>query len=115
MITIQLQQLSFHAYHGVYEEEKILGNTFLVDVALTYQPAQAIVEKLADTINYERVFSIVADAMNKPTPLLETVVSRIALTLQETFPTITSGSVGIIKKQPPVKGWQGDVRVAYTW
>jgi len=115
MITIQLQQLSFHAYHGVYEEERILGNTFLVDVELKYQPSHSMVEKLEETINYEIVFEIVAAAMNKPTLLLETVVSRVAFQLQEAFPAIESGSITITKCKPPVKGWNGNVAVSYEW
>jgi dihydroneopterin aldolase len=115
MITIQLQQLSFQAYHGVYEEEKILGNTFLVDVELKYEPAHAMVENLEETINYETVFEIVAATMKIPTPLLETVVSKIARQLQTAFPSLDSGNITITKSNPPVKGWNGNVAVSYAW
>lgn len=115
MITIQLQQLSFYAYHGVYEEEKILGNTFFVDVELKYMPAKTIVEKLDDTINYEKVFDIVEAAMKTPTPLLETLVSLVAMQLQKAFPGIASGNITITKSKPPVKGWNGNVAVSYIW
>jgi dihydroneopterin aldolase len=115
MITIQLRQLSFYAYHGVYEEEKTLGNTFFVDVELKYMPAQTIVEKLDDTINYEKVFDIVDAAMKTPTPLLETLVSLIAMQLQTVFPVIASGNITITKSKPPVNGWNGNVAVSYTW
>ena len=32
MLTIQLHQLLFFAYHGLYEAEKINGNQFELDV-----------------------------------------------------------------------------------
>ena len=36
MLTIQLNNLIFHAYHGLYEEEKIIGNDFEVNLEVKF-------------------------------------------------------------------------------
>ena len=32
MATISIEGMEFHAYHGCFEEEQVIGNTFMVDV-----------------------------------------------------------------------------------
>ncbi|HSC53226.1 MAG TPA: dihydroneopterin aldolase [Phnomibacter sp.] len=115
MMTIELKQLSFHAFHGVYEEEKMIGNTFFVDVSLQYQPIALPIVNLDESINYEKIFEIVAAAMKIPTPLLETVATKIALELQGNFTQVVAGKIQITKQKPPVVGWNGNVSVAYNW
>jgi dihydroneopterin aldolase len=34
LLTIHLNNLLFHAYHGLYEEEQILGNNFEVNITI---------------------------------------------------------------------------------
>jgi dihydroneopterin aldolase len=92
-----------------------LGNTFLVDVTLHYHSAKTPVLSLDETINYEKVFSMVEASMKKPTPLLETVVTTLALQLQHAFPRIQSGKISITKCAPPISGWNGNVAVEYAW
>lgn len=115
MITIQLKDLQFFAYHGVHEEERILGNTFFVNVSLSYVPGDSPVIDLAQTINYALVFEIVKQKMEQPTPLLETLVMRIGQALYGQFDQIVKLEVSIQKQRPPVQGWIGDALVTYQW
>ena len=51
--TIELQGLTFHAHHGVLPEERLLGNTFIVDLTLIADISHAIAtDELCGTINY---------------------------------------------------------------
>lgn len=115
MITIHLSGLKFFSYHGVFDEERILGNDFVVDVELSFQPPEMPVSQLDQTINYEQVFMLVQLAMDRPTPLLETVVTTLSAALRQRFPEVQRGKISIEKCSVPVEGWQGSARVEYQW
>jgi len=36
MIRVQLHNLIFRAFHGIHEEERILGNDYIVEVSLRF-------------------------------------------------------------------------------
>lgn len=114
-MTIELSGLQFHAFHGMYPEEKILGNDFIVDVKVECNgPSQPLLS-IDQTINYERVFELVKAAMDKPTPLLETVASKLAYKIGTTFDLAKAVSVKITKMQPPIERYRGIVSVSFTW
>ena len=75
---IELKAMRFYAYHGVAEQERQVGNTFLVDLTLT-APLQRAVESdnLEDTINYAEVYETVREEMRIPSRVLEHVAGRI--------------------------------------
>ena len=56
--TIQLVDILLHGYHGLFEEEKLVGNTFKINVTVVYEPSSFPITQLADTIDYGAVFSI---------------------------------------------------------
>jgi 7,8-dihydroneopterin aldolase/epimerase/oxygenase len=115
MITIELQHLRFRAFHGVYEEEKILGNDFEVDVLVHYDAHQEVIRHLGDTINYESIFAIVKKRMEKSTPLLETLVTDMAAQIGNAFFKVQSVQVKVAKLCPPIQGYQGSVAVSCEW
>ena len=39
---IELREMIFHAYHGVLQQEKLVGNTFVVNILLTADLSNAI-------------------------------------------------------------------------
>jgi dihydroneopterin aldolase len=87
MITIELNDLEFYAYHGVYEEEKEKGNTFHVNLSVTGTFDQAIIDDNLDgTIDYEELFALVQQEMEVPSNLLEHVVGRIRTAIKEAIP-----------------------------
>ena len=112
MFTISLNNLLFHSFHGVYEEEKILGNAYEVNVELTVDGSELVTE-LGQTVNYETVFAIAAKRMAIPTPLLESVAQDLANLIYEADQRIKSVKVNIQKKYPPLTTIQGSVGVTY--
>ena len=67
MAKLSLEGMDFHAYHGVYEEENILGGKYTVDVYLEIDIVKAAVtDDVQATVNYEVVYAIVKTAMAKP-------------------------------------------------
>jgi 7,8-dihydroneopterin aldolase/epimerase/oxygenase len=100
-----LEGLEFHAYHGVYPHERSSGNKFEVDVVVdTRFLDSAFQDDLTGTINYEDLYSIVKQEMDKPSKLLETVGHSIAEKVLNTFKEAVSVAVKISKFNPPIGG-----------
>lgn len=59
---------------------------------------------LQETIDYVDVYKIVKDEMNIRASLIEHVAKRIADKLKNSFSSIVSLSVEVIKKNPPIGG-----------
>ena len=112
-MTIELNDLKFHAYHGVYTEERMLGGPFKVSLVLSYHEKQEIITELSDTINYQVLYEIVAAAMNSPRDLLETLAQEIVYNCKQLFPIVASASCSIHKLNPPVPHFEGKLGVTF--
>jgi dihydroneopterin aldolase len=113
MVTVQLHNLLFTAYHGIFEEEKILGNEYIVDVSMGFHEKEDVISHIHDTINYATVYEIIKKRMNIPTQLLETVVMETGNEIHRRFPFLKSITITIKKLHPPVGGMQGSAGVKW--
>ena len=103
MTKITLKNMSFHAYHGVLEQEKRIGNTF--QVTLTYEVDSTLAEKsddLNDTINYQNIYDTVKEQMDIPSQLIEHIARRIYNSVMKKFPQIKSLNIKLSKLSPPL-------------
>lgn len=101
MSLIALEGMQFYAYHGVYDEEQIIGNNFIVDIYITTNYAKAIEkDDIFETINYETVYLVCEVEMKKKVKLLETLAENIIFALKHQFNSIQSVSIKITKKNP---------------
>lgn len=112
--TIHLVDILLHGYHGLFEEEKLVGNTFKINVTVVYEPSSFPITQLVDTIDYGAVFSILQYQMQVATPLLETVAANFTLAVFEKFITVQEISIHIQKMVPPIAGMVGSVAVGLT-
>jgi dihydroneopterin aldolase len=100
-----LEGLEFHAYHGVYPQERSSGNKFEVDVVVDTQFSDAAFhDDLGGTINYEDLYSLIREVMEQPAKLLETVGHSIAEKTLKKFSTAQRVEVRISKFNPPIGG-----------
>ena len=114
--SITLDNLRFRARHGVMEQERAVGNTFVVALRLDYPFEEAMqTDNLEATLNYAEVYEVVKAEMGVPSRLLEHVAGRIRNALVERFPEITSGVVTIEKMNPPITGFYGSAAVEIEW
>lgn len=99
---IYLKNIRLHAFHGVLEQERVVGNDYniFVDIAYDFQKAMKT-DRLDDTINYADVYELVKREMEIPSQLLEHVVQRIGEKLMEVYPTITEVFLKLTKLNPP--------------
>mgnify|MGYP001491959826 CR=1 FL=1 len=102
---VALEGLEFHAFHGVYPHERESGNWFEVDIAVeTDFSAVAFQDDLSGTVNYETLFAIVKEEMDKPSKLLETVAGKIIDDILRELPVVQSVDIKISKVNPPIGG-----------
>lgn len=113
LLTINLNDLVFFGRHGVYEEEKIVGNEFEIKLAVSFVPDEDIISGIDHTINYETIYLLLKKEMEQPSPLLETLVIRIAENLHKIFPQIKKISIVVHKLHPPIESFRGKVGVSY--
>ena len=52
MYTISLNNLEFHSFHGFYQEENLIGNTFLVEIVVELNDFNFSIEELTTTVTY---------------------------------------------------------------
>lgn len=83
-----MRGMTFHGYHGVLAEEKVLGQKFVVDVAMsTCMRAAGASDDLSDTVNYARAFDLVKEEVEgESRDLIECVSERIASVGRELSP-----------------------------
>lgn len=114
MVTkISFNKIRFHAYHGVMEQERRVGNDFEVSITVDY-PFEAAMESdnLDDTLNYAMLYDVIAAEMQQPSKLLEHVAGRIIAAVQKQFPLVKGGTVTVSKLTPPIKGEMASVSVS---
>jgi 7,8-dihydroneopterin aldolase/epimerase/oxygenase len=111
-LTIHLHNLLFHAFHGLYEHEQIVGNDFEVNVDIEVA-TQGIINDLHQTVNYVDAYSIIQQRMLQATPLLETLAQELAQAIHLLDKKITSVSITIKKLSPPIENFVGVVGVTY--
>ncbi len=112
MFTIHLNNLQFFSYHGIHEEEKILGNEYEVNAEVSFEEKGPVVH-IHETINYTQIYALIKQRMNIPTHLLETVAQDLAQQIRALDPVIKSITISIEKKNPPLPNIQGSVGVTY--
>ncbi|XP_057792390.1 dihydroneopterin aldolase 2-like isoform X2 [Salvia miltiorrhiza] len=101
-----LRGLKFHGFHGVKEEERKLGQKFLVDVDawMDLQPA-GLSDSLSDTISYTAIYRVVKEVLEgAPHNLLESVTESIASTILNEYPRISAVRVVLGKPHVAVAG-----------
>lgn len=112
MLKIELRNILFRANHGLYPGEKEIGGTFEVNAWVAYTSNSKIVRALEDTIDYSQVFDLIKKEMDEPEDLMETVITKIAHGIFETFPTSTEVYVRINKVNPPLPIYSGSAGVS---
>lgn len=105
MSLLGIEGMHFFAHHGFYEEEKIIGTNFIVDVYITADLNRAgESDKIKDTINYETIYAICKQAMQTSHDLIEKVAGEIISLI---LPLLNKGDlvkVRVRKLNPPMPG-----------
>ena len=105
MDRIILEGMRFYGFHGVNPEERVLGQEYIVDLAVEMNLSVAgDSDRLEDTISYAHIYRAVRDVMEgEPRNLLEAAAQSIAYRVLDEFP-VDAVSVKVKKPHPPIRG-----------
>jgi len=115
MIKVALHEVKFFAYHGFYPEEQILGNHFVVDAAVKFKSDKVADDEISNTVNYEKLYGVLAEEMKRPRKLLETLAQEMVEKIRSEFPFLETVKVGIKKLNPPLPGEIKYSLIEITW
>jgi len=104
--------MRFYAHHGCFEQERVIGTHFRVDVAFETDTSRAEVsDNIGDTVSYLDVYQVVKREMEIPSNLLEHVARRIGEGIRNGFPSVEAVTVKVSKLNPPLGGQMESVSV----
>jgi 7,8-dihydroneopterin aldolase/epimerase/oxygenase len=126
MNKIFITGMEFFAFHGHYDEEKVAGNKFLVDLTLWSDTSSAEkTDNLDDALNYQIAYALVKEVITTTkSNLLENIAANILKALFIEFKNLPKAEITIKKVSPPmggqiasvgvkIKGKRGDYGSAY--
>ena len=114
IMTIQLNDVKFYGYHGLYKEEQKVGNNFIVNLSIEYIPTAQKITSIIETIDYVQVYHLVNTRMKIPTSLLETIVGDIADSIFEKFSIAQKVNIQITKEKVYIHTLNGNMSVALS-
>lgn len=87
-LVIELRGLEVHGFHGVLEEERRVGQRFLVDLALEpFDNVAAGSDRIEDAVDYRDAVSVVQEVSKRTTyRLLEAFAASLADELLQQLP-----------------------------
>lgn len=115
MGIIRVSGIRVQSNHGCMEEEMLIGQEFVVNIALTADLSLSMAtDDLNDTVDYVAVHDIVFRETKQRSKLIEHVAQRIGTALKNELPAIQTVTVEIVKPAPPIGGDVASVAVEIT-
>jgi dihydroneopterin aldolase len=115
MGQIKIESMEIYSFHGHFREEQIVGNKFIVDLAIeTDMKVPSESDNLKDAVDYQRVYQIIKLEMEKKSHLLEHIAGRIIDAIYAEIKGIQKITVKVSKMNPPMGGKIGSVCVELT-
>jgi dihydroneopterin aldolase len=107
-VTIELMGLAVFGHHGYLEEERRLGQRFLVDVWVDVRGEATESDRIEDTLDYRRIAALVRDVFGgEERLLLEGLAGAIVDGILERFAAVERARVRVRKPDvvldPPVE------------
>lgn len=114
MSRVVLEGLEFHAKHGVYEAEGVLGGRFIVDAELYYDFA-GLPDELSTAVNYAAVYDVIyQEVTGNRMKLIEVLADQIARRVLREQPQVQRVTVRVHKPFAPLPGVFRDVFAELT-
>lgn len=104
MDKIKIKDLEVYCHHGVFKEENVLGQKFLVSAYLSTDIKHVgISDDINQSINYAEVAHFIKEYMEKHTyKLLETVVQNLSKAILQKFTLVEKVRLEIKKPWAPI-------------
>ena len=102
---IIMEGMQFYGFHGVNVEERSLGQSYVVDLAVEIDlGVSGRSDRLEDTVSYTHLYRSVQKVLEGESKnLLEATAEDVAGRILEEFP-VDAVQVRVKKPRPPIKG-----------
>ena len=115
-MTVEIRGLRLRAFHGLYPQERTVGNEFTVSAVMHYDATKAMSsDNIEHALNYAVAVDVIKVQMDKPSMLLENVAHRIGFALLAVFPSLASVTLTIVKQHPPIPAQVGEISFTATF
>lgn len=111
MDKLLIKDIRLYGYHGVFEEEALNGQPFLVQAELGIEKRNTRSEELDSTVNYAECYEIIKEKFKTPHLLLENLCLSIIEALFAYDHRIKEVKIRMEKLRPPVSGDLGSLGV----
>lgn len=100
---IGLENMEFYSFHGVFEEEQLIGGKYIVDIFIyTDMHGAMLYDDLEGTLDYEIVYHIVRKNMQQSVKLIEYLAHNIIADLRDVLAEDDKIKLKIRKINPPL-------------
>ena len=105
MDQIRISGINSFGFHGVYPEERRVGQRFMADLILyTDLSSAARSDDVNDATDYSKVVPDVKKILEgEPVNLIETLADRVVTSVLQNYPLVESVEVTIYKPEAPVE------------
>jgi 7,8-dihydroneopterin aldolase/epimerase/oxygenase len=101
MVTLFVEGLQFHAYHGVPESERAIGHRYSVDLLLTLADTP-VADDIEATVDYVEVMKLVQqEATGRQFKTVEALASFLSDRVLEAHQRVIELTVRVAKLAPP--------------
>lgn len=105
MGKVLLEGIEFHAYHGAFPEESVLGNRFTLDLELSTDFSKAMEkDELKHTVDYAKLYALIKARMDVRVKLLEHLGKLIIEDIRHSFPEVKTIQLTLKKHHPALGG-----------
>lgn len=97
--TIKIKSLEVFGYHGTFDEEKILGQKYIIDLDIKINNSFHVLgDDLSKTVDYSKLIEFVREYFrNNRRDLLETICDETVFEIFSRFPNIYEVNLEILK------------------
>lgn len=113
--TIHLEGMEFHAFHGCYDLEQVVGNRFRVELKIcTPLGLVAQTDEVERAVNYLTLYEVTREVMRHTQRTIERVAVNIITAIKERYPEVVTVTCRVTKLAPPLGGKVEAVSVEIT-
>lgn len=99
--VLKVNDLRIWANHGWFEEERLIGGEYRIDVSMTVEVMDAAMQ-LTDTVDYQDVVDLTKEVMGRSYKLIEDSCHAIYTTLLGKLDKIKALEVTVTKLNIPI-------------
>lgn len=104
MDSIFIKDIAIFAHHGVFKEEKTLGQKFYIDIKLNFDTqTAAILKDLKETVHYGVLSNDISNLFKETSyDLIETAAEKIAIFILKNYEIVKDVEISVKKPWAPV-------------